>query len=394
MAGKRISTEVTKLLEEMSLEALGPKLEALGVRGMQDLALVDDADLVRWGLSTIERRRFFAGSRSALGDAGGGAGARSWGTSLLAGMKMDVAHSHMLVTVEARVETRLGDTVYLVGSCIELGMWDPACGAAMSTDQDSYPVWRVKLLLDCSERSLEYKLVVRHGSSGGITWETFAGDQPNRVLALFAGYEVCVPATWCHPFEAPLRYTKQTGNHLHPLERIASDPSSFDNAMIPDSQLATPPLQAPRIVPADTPGPPPAPPSLLPKVVSREPSMLDLTVTSGSRNGSFNLGSPARSPRASRAPMPTSILGAAAAAAGGEQAEPPRPRRIISHLNAGSPLAHGSISMGAHSEPPSDPHSAFDGARAMALLAAAAPGSFAPSAAHASTGSTPMSMFM
>eukprot|EP00428_Durinskia_dybowskii_P020050 CAMPEP_0170211718 /NCGR_PEP_ID=MMETSP0116_2-20130129/5475_1 /TAXON_ID=400756 /ORGANISM="Durinskia baltica, Strain CSIRO CS-38" /LENGTH=333 /DNA_ID=CAMNT_0010462253 /DNA_START=3 /DNA_END=1001 /DNA_ORIENTATION=- len=58
----------------MSLESLGPKLEALGVRSLQDLSLVDDADLVRWGLSTIERRRFFAGVRGALGDAGGGGG--------------------------------------------------------------------------------------------------------------------------------------------------------------------------------------------------------------------------------------------------------------------------------------------------------------------------------
>ena len=47
------------LLQEIDLETLAPKLEALGVRGLNDLALVDDADLVRWGLSTIQRRRFF-----------------------------------------------------------------------------------------------------------------------------------------------------------------------------------------------------------------------------------------------------------------------------------------------------------------------------------------------
>lgn len=64
----RMSNEVTKILEEMDLSSLGPKLEALGVRTMNDLTLVDDADLVRWGLSTIERRRFFGKVRSLLGE--------------------------------------------------------------------------------------------------------------------------------------------------------------------------------------------------------------------------------------------------------------------------------------------------------------------------------------
>lgn len=50
-------------------ETLTAKLEALGVRAKDDLSLVDDADLVRWGLSTIERRRFFKHVRQALGDA-------------------------------------------------------------------------------------------------------------------------------------------------------------------------------------------------------------------------------------------------------------------------------------------------------------------------------------
>mmetsp|Transcript_43094 Transcript_43094/g.78351 ORF Transcript_43094/g.78351 Transcript_43094/m.78351 type:complete len:1437 (+) Transcript_43094:93-4403(+) len=65
----RMSEEVRKHLSEMSLESLGPKLEALGVRTLHDLALVDDADLVRWGHSTIERRRFFAHVRSLFGEA-------------------------------------------------------------------------------------------------------------------------------------------------------------------------------------------------------------------------------------------------------------------------------------------------------------------------------------
>lgn len=69
----RMSNEVQKNLEKIGLETLGPKLEALGVRGLNDLSLVDDADLVRWGLSTIERRRFFGHLRTLLGETDGSA---------------------------------------------------------------------------------------------------------------------------------------------------------------------------------------------------------------------------------------------------------------------------------------------------------------------------------
>lgn len=68
MSLNKISIDVVKNLEAIGLDSLGPKLEALGVRGLQDLALVDDADLVRWGLSTIQRRRFFGHVRTLLGD--------------------------------------------------------------------------------------------------------------------------------------------------------------------------------------------------------------------------------------------------------------------------------------------------------------------------------------
>lgn len=72
MAGSklRLSNEVQALLKDVDLESLSQKLEALGVRSLQDLALVDDADLVRWGLTTIERRRFFGHVRRLLGDGG------------------------------------------------------------------------------------------------------------------------------------------------------------------------------------------------------------------------------------------------------------------------------------------------------------------------------------
>lgn len=69
-ANRKISQDVLALVSEIGLETLGPKLDALGVRGVADLELVDDSDLVRWGLSTIERRRFFSTVRSRTQDKG------------------------------------------------------------------------------------------------------------------------------------------------------------------------------------------------------------------------------------------------------------------------------------------------------------------------------------
>jgi len=81
MAPQRLPAEVQSQLEAISLDSIAPKLGALGVRSIQDLALVDDADLERWGLSTIERRRFFAHVRSVLGEAALPPGALTGATS-------------------------------------------------------------------------------------------------------------------------------------------------------------------------------------------------------------------------------------------------------------------------------------------------------------------------
>lgn len=67
MSTKRLSEDVIKYLKDCDLEGLGPKLESLGVRAAADLALVNDADLVRWGLLTIERHRFLGKVRKDFG---------------------------------------------------------------------------------------------------------------------------------------------------------------------------------------------------------------------------------------------------------------------------------------------------------------------------------------
>ncbi|WP_017546713.1 carbohydrate-binding module family 20 domain-containing protein [Nocardiopsis prasina] len=76
-------------------------------------------------------------------------------------------------TLTATVETRFGQEVYVVGSTPELGSWDPANGAPLSTDASTYPQWSGPVTIGSET---EWKLV-RVSPDGGADWEP--GD--NRV---------------------------------------------------------------------------------------------------------------------------------------------------------------------------------------------------------------------
>lgn len=76
-------------------------------------------------------------------------------------------------TLTATVETEFGQEVYVVGSTPELGSWNPADGAALSTDESSYPEWTGSVTIGAED---EWKLV-KVSSDGSAEWEP--GD--NRV---------------------------------------------------------------------------------------------------------------------------------------------------------------------------------------------------------------------
>ena len=52
-------TLLTPFLEELGLAHIEGQLKVLGVESIADLAYVEDEDLIAWGLSTIQRRKFF-----------------------------------------------------------------------------------------------------------------------------------------------------------------------------------------------------------------------------------------------------------------------------------------------------------------------------------------------
>lgn len=103
----------------------------------------------------------------------------------------------MQVAFSMRVETHFGDTAVLVGSTPQLGAWQPERGVRMSTDENTYPMWHVLLLLDCEDdpTSLEYKVVILR-ARGQVDWEELPN---NRHLSLFAGREARVRGMWNDP---------------------------------------------------------------------------------------------------------------------------------------------------------------------------------------------------
>ena len=76
-------------------------------------------------------------------------------------------------TLTATVETDLGQEVYVVGSTPELGSWEPADGAPLSTDESTYPEWSGDVSIG---EDTEWKLV-KVDPDGNADWEP--GD--NRV---------------------------------------------------------------------------------------------------------------------------------------------------------------------------------------------------------------------
>lgn len=76
-------------------------------------------------------------------------------------------------TLTATVETDVGQEVYVVGSTPELGSWEPADGAPLSTDESTYPEWSGDVSIG---EDTEWKLV-KVDPDGNADWEP--GD--NRV---------------------------------------------------------------------------------------------------------------------------------------------------------------------------------------------------------------------
>jgi len=85
------------------------------------------------------------------------------------------------VSFNVCVETRWGDTVVITGSSEQLGGWAPERGLRLSTDKQTYPVWRCSEPLVMSRLDVEYKVVIMRAPDATPEWEPL---DDNRVLPL------------------------------------------------------------------------------------------------------------------------------------------------------------------------------------------------------------------
>eukprot|EP00434_Breviolum_minutum_P020325 symbB.v1.2.017927.t1/scaffold1406.1/size338231/6 len=79
-----------------------------------------------------------------------------------------------------------GDHVAVVGSCAELGSWNPQKGLELTTSADTFPQWQGRVCLPIGHHELKF-VIVRRGS---VEWETNANrpcvaNVPMEVLAKF-----------------------------------------------------------------------------------------------------------------------------------------------------------------------------------------------------------------
>ena len=87
------------------------------------------------------------------------------------------------VSFYVRVETRWGDAVIITGSSEQLGGWAPGRGLRLSTDAQTYPVWRCSEPLVMSRLDVEYKVVIMRAPDAAPEWELL-DDNRNRILPL------------------------------------------------------------------------------------------------------------------------------------------------------------------------------------------------------------------
>ncbi|CAE7326129.1 unnamed protein product [Symbiodinium sp. CCMP2592] len=67
-------------------------------------------------------------------------------------------------------ETEVGDTVIVVGSCEELGQWNPISGLQLSTSHETFPRWRGSVHLKSTD--FEFKLMIVNVKKKSAEWET------------------------------------------------------------------------------------------------------------------------------------------------------------------------------------------------------------------------------
>eukprot|EP00274_Cyanoptyche_gloeocystis_P005172 CAMPEP_0196657960 /NCGR_PEP_ID=MMETSP1086-20130531/26423_1 /TAXON_ID=77921 /ORGANISM="Cyanoptyche gloeocystis , Strain SAG4.97" /LENGTH=531 /DNA_ID=CAMNT_0041991289 /DNA_START=255 /DNA_END=1851 /DNA_ORIENTATION=+ len=91
-------------------------------------------------------------------------------------------------------DTKLGETVGIVGDAEDLGNWNPEKCVRLSTGPNMFPLWQGYCYINGYSRRVEYKLGVIKGSDrASFRWEPFEG---NRMLLFRESGEITVSHTF------------------------------------------------------------------------------------------------------------------------------------------------------------------------------------------------------
>jgi alpha-amylase len=100
--------------------------------------------------------------------------------------------STVAVTFTEKVETKIGETIKLVGNTAELGNWDLTKALVLSANGYTAlnPVWSATVQVPAGSK-IQYKFV-KVGTAGGVTWE----DRANRAYEVPCKASATVGSTW------------------------------------------------------------------------------------------------------------------------------------------------------------------------------------------------------
>jgi hypothetical protein len=104
-------------------------------------------------------------------------------------------HTFVTFTVTC-AETRIGDEVVLLGSRIELGLWDTNKAVPLTTDAHSFPQWKTEVSMSGAGIPFEFKFLIK-SSDGRWRWESFERNRRANIYGDFAtldcgGFGSCI----------------------------------------------------------------------------------------------------------------------------------------------------------------------------------------------------------
>jgi len=106
------------------------------------------------------------------------------------------------IQFQINANTILGEEIFIVGSCPELGNWDPNKAIKLSTSGDKYPLWisqDIQIFLSAKKAKVEYKYIKK--LNGNVLWEMGRNRSLPEVLDKYLKKIKAADFRFCHNIE-------------------------------------------------------------------------------------------------------------------------------------------------------------------------------------------------